>query len=164
MIPTVSPHHHNHFRVETLAACGRFRLALAGGGRFRNSDGVHAIEVARRGSHDVDSPNVKRAAPPWMTSPILPHAFGKQPQHQRSTAASMMSTPCAPARKNALAAVENDGLLVRGGGGGGVVASAPLGALVVVTAYLTAALERRTKLGAIVGSPLLSFATFCLLR
>lgn len=104
-----------------------------------------------------------------MTSPILPCTFGKE-QHQLSSAGSMNASSAAVG-KNATMVVENGGLLVRGGGGrgaegvgGSVLASAPLGALVVVTAYLTAELERRTKLGAVVGSPLLSFATFCLLR
>lgn len=100
-----------------------------------------------------------------MTSPILPGALSGGQQRHHLMAASLNNALCAPARKDVIAAVENSGLLVRGGrGGGDVIASAPLGALVVVTAYLTAELERRTKLGAVVGSPLLSFATFCLLR
>lgn len=164
MTLAVSPHHyhhHHHFRVGAFAACGRLGLRFAGGGRCHNntsSGGAQAISVARRGSHGVDPPNVTSTAPLWMTSPLFPRAFREQPL-QRSTANAL----CASAGKNIIAAVENGGLLVRGGGGG-VVASAPLGALVVVTAYLTSELERRTKLGAIVGSPLLSFASFCLLR
>ena len=184
MIPTVSPRH-DHFRVATFAACDSFRLARGGG--CRSSDGEHATGVARRYSDAAVGPNnAKRRAPTWMTSPIFPHASGKQ-QRQLS-ASARINASSVPAKKNALptvknhrlvprraeagaaeviAVVENRGLLVRGGAGveaAGVLASAPLGALVVATGCLTRELERRTKLGAIVGSPLLSFATFCLLR
>ncbi|CAM9243337.1 unnamed protein product, partial [Hapterophycus canaliculatus] len=54
----------------------------------------------------------------------------------------------------------NNGLLVRGGA---VTAAAPLGALLCVTACLSAGIERQTKTGALVGAPLLSFGAFCIL-
>ena len=179
MVPTVSSHHHHHLhhhhhhhqylRVEAFAASARLGFRLAGEGRCHNSSGgAQVIGAARRSSHSAGPPNVKRTAPTWVTSPISQHDFsGKHQPPQHLTAASINNALCAPARKDVIAVVENGGLLVRGGGGGGgggVIASAPLGALVVVTAYLTADLERRTKLGAVVGSPLLSFSTFCLLR
>lgn len=60
-------------------------------------------------------------------------------------------------------AARNGGLLVRGGGGA-VIAGGPLGGVLFATALFSAVLERWTKAGAVVGAPLLSFATFCLLR
>lgn len=57
----------------------------------------------------------------------------------------------------------NGGLLVRGGGAA-VIAGGPLGVVLFATAFLSAVLERSTKAGAVVGAPLLSFATFCILR
>eukprot|EP00903_Cladosiphon_okamuranus_P019608 g18033.t1 len=56
----------------------------------------------------------------------------------------------------------NGGLVVRGGGAA-VITGGPLGGVLFATAFLSAVLERWTKAGAVVGAPLLSFATFCIL-
>lgn len=67
-----------------------------------------------------------------------------------------------PLQSSQLAMMEvSNSLLVRGGA---VTAAAPLSALLFVTAGLSAVTERQTKTGALVGAPLLSFGTFCILR
>lgn len=65
--------------------------------------------------------------------------------------------------KTATKAVSNGGLMVRGGAAA-VSAGGPLGGVLFATAVLSAVLERSTKAGEVVGAPLLSFTTFCILR
>ena len=69
--------------------------------------------------------------------------------------------------------VANRGLIARGGAGtaavAGTVVTAPLGAapltaMLLATACMSTALEQRTRAGAVIGAPLLSFGIFCLLR
>lgn len=57
------------------------------------------------------------------------------------------------------------GLLLRGGAlGTASLGTSPLGAALLAMACMSTMLEQRTKAGAVIGAPLISFATFCLLR
>lgn len=150
MIPTLSP----RLGVETPAAS----LSFTGGG-VQNIRG-HAIYVAYRG-FDTLPTTKSMSMPTWMASPLVLVESSKQ--HLLPINASKRAPGLGgPRLLKAAATGVSDGLLVRGGAG--AVTAAPLGATLFATACLSAVLERRTKAGAMVGAPLLSFGTFCFLR
>lgn len=143
MIPTVSPLQH----FGALTASSRFI-----GEGLQHGAGHAIVGVVYRGS---SSRSTKRV-PTWMTCPTSPFEFGKQLYSTTARAAKLGS--------KFSSRVGHCGLLIRGGGGGGSTAAAPLAAVLFATACISGVLERRTKAGAVVGAPLLSFGTFCLLR
>lgn len=57
-----------------------------------------------------------------------------------------------------IATSANNGIFVRGG------AALPLSTALLTTACLATILEHRSKIGAVIGAPLLSFGVFCFLR
>ena len=94
--------------------------------------------------------------PPW--------AFGPR---QRRSAVSNLVPNAGVGNKAEKILVENcqGGLLVRGGAlGTASLGASPLGATLLAMACVSTMLEQRTKAGAVIGAPLISFATFCLLR
>lgn len=106
----------------------------------------------------VDRRRSRRRLPRWM-APTRGSLFGLG-RHQPGTA---MSLPLAGVGEQVTATAAHGGLLVRGGGEA-VIPMVALGAILFATACLSAVVERRTKAGAVVGAPLLSFGTFCALR
>lgn len=152
MIPMVSP----RFGLETSAASLSFT-----GGRALNVRG-DAIYMAYR---DVDIPTTM-SMPTWMASPleVLEKSKRRNLLMNASKRASGLGRPWLPLNSSKIVATGvSDGLLVRGGAGA-VTAGPLLGAALFATACLSAVLERWTKVGAVVGAPLLSFGTFCLIR
>lgn len=153
MIPVISP----RCGVEISATAS---LSLSGGSA-QNVRG-HAINMAYRG---FDILPTTMNMPTWMASPLIVSKTSKR--HHLSGNASKRAPGLGGPRlllyssKTVTTGVSN-GLLVRGGGG--AITAAPLGAVLLATACLSAVLERRTKAGAVVGAPLLSFGTFCILR
>lgn len=140
MIPIVSTSPHCCYGAAAVFT-SPLRSTVRGGLRYGRG---HATDAAHRG---FDSrPNTR--VPPWMASSSGLFEVG----HQSLTSMIDIATT-----------VAHSGLLVRGGGGV-AAAAVPLGAMLLVTACVSAVLERRTKAGAVVGAPLLSFGTFCILR
>lgn len=119
-----------------------------------------AINMAGR---DVDLLSA-RSVPAWMRSPREMFTTGRRRSMNASIHAPRLRVQGLLQHRHKTAKrVINGGLLVRGGGGA-VSAGGPLGGVLFATAFLAAVLERSTKAGAVVGAPLLSFATFCILR
>ena len=106
-----------------------------------------------------------RSMPAWMRSPRGMFTAGRCRPMNPSNHASRLHVHGLLQREkeDRTKGVSNGGLLVRGGGVA-TIAAGPLGGVLFVTAFLSAVLERSTKAGAVVGAPLLSFATFCILR
>lgn len=100
-----------------------------------------------------------RSMPIWMRYPRRIFTTGRR----RSMNATSYAPSLQHGNKAVTKAVNNGGLLVRGGGGA-VSTGGQLGGVLFATALFSAVLERSTKAGAVVGAPLLSFATFCILR
>lgn len=105
--------------------------------------------------------------PPWM---FISRPLGFGPRQHRSVVSNLV-VPNAEVGNNAEKIPGGNcqgGLLARGGALGTAAGSslgAPsLGAALLATACVSTTLEQQTKAGAVVGAPLISFATFCLLR
>lgn len=151
MIPTIPL----RIGVENFTAS----LSLTGGSvRARPQN---AVIMDHRG---LNTPPT-RSMPTWMRSPTF--VFTKRRHHDQPTDASRFAPTLGRTglgRKTTTSkGVRNGGLLVRGGGRGFSPAG-PLGAVLFATAFLSAVLERQTKVGSVFGAPLLSFGTFCILR
>lgn len=102
--------------------------------------------------------------PSWVLSQTRPPISSRQRPRSAATTTNMAVGLGNAAVAFATTVTNNGMLLVRGGGGGGIPASSPLCGVLLATACLSAVLERCTKAGAVVGAPLLSFGTFCILR
>lgn len=95
---------------------------------------------------------------------LPPSVFGPR---QRRSAVSNLVPNAEVGNKAEKIPVENcqRGLLLRGGAlGTASLGTSPLGVTLLATACASTMLEQRTKVGAVIGAPLISFATFCLLR
>ena len=158
MIPTLSP----GFGVDNFTAS--LRLARGGGGVHNRRE--NAIIMDHRGFNVLPMRNM----PAWMSSPAL--MFTKSRHHHRPMDACICASrlggtglqhPLPRRKTTTVEGVRNGGLSVRGGAGG-VSPAGPLGAVLFATAFLSAILERQTKIGSVVGAPLVSFGTFCILR
>jgi len=151
MITTIPP----RIGIESSAAS----LSLARGSVRHRPDSAVTMD------HGEFSTPPTRSMPTWMRSPrlmVTKRRYHHQPMDTRTCASRLGGTGLV--RETAIAqGVRNGGLLVRGGGGS-VSPAGLLGGVLFATAFLSAVLERQTKIGSVVGAPLLSFGTFCLLR
>lgn len=151
MIPMVSP---RFIGVESSAAS----LRVTGGGVQHILGG--ATNMAYRG---LDILSTTKGMPTWMASPLVVLKTSKRKVSMNASKLPGLGGTGLPLNSSKTTATGvSDGLLVRGGAE--AVTAAPLGAALFTTACLSAVLERRTKAGAVVGAPLLSFGTFCIIR
>lgn len=152
MIPMVSP-------PFIGVGCSAASLRVTGGG-VQHVLG-DTTNMAYRG---LDILSTKKAMPTWMASPLVVLKTSRREVWMNASKLppGLGGTGLPLNSSKTTATGVGDGLLVRGGAGS--VTAVPLGAALFATACLSAVLERRTKAGAVVGAPLLSFGTFCVIR
>lgn len=128
------------------------------GATLRGLRAESPTDLTRRG---LDTRPI-RGMPTWMASPENPVLLSKFCCRRRWCSSTTILQMGGLGNRIATTVAMRGGMLV--GGGGVSTMATPIGAIILVTASLSAVLEQRTKVGAVVGSPLLSFGTFCVLR
>lgn len=130
---------------------------------MHNNDRRKAVNMAGRRVDILPT----RSMPAWMKSPggMFTAGWRRSVNATNSVPVNGLSSHGLLQHENKAAAKgASKGRLFVRGGGAAVGAGGPLGGVLFATALLSAVLERWTKAGAVVGAPLLSFATFCVLR